>query len=162
MKFIELTNSKRLAAVDDADIERIILLDTKWCVRFDNGKAEAIMSTRRFGRKRHAILLHRFVMNCHHTTYPYVDHIDGNIFDDRKCNLRFATFSQNGMNRSKQCNNTSGEKNISWHKATKRWSIKLVIEGKPRHIGYYSTIESAKTARDEAVKRFCGDFSRLN
>jgi hypothetical protein len=46
------------------------------------------------------IYLHRYLMGCTIGDNTTVDHINGNILDNRLCNLRFATMSQQNMNRN--------------------------------------------------------------
>lgn len=162
MKFIELTNSKRLAGVDDVDIERVILLDTGWCVKMLKGKPNAIVSTKTFSwNNNQHIRLSRFIMNCADSNYPFIDHINGNIFDDRKCNLRFATCAQNSANRGKQLNNTSGEKNICWHKIKKKFEVYIGLNSKTKYVGCFSVLEEAIKARNKALVELHGNFANF-
>ena len=45
------------------------------------------------------IYIHRYLMGCESGDNTTVDHINGNKLDNRLCNLRFATMSQQNMNR---------------------------------------------------------------
>lgn len=58
-----------------------------------------------------------------------VDHIN-NTGDNRACNLRWATRSENGINKSIQKNNTSGHQGISWHETMKKWRTRMKVNGK--------------------------------
>lgn len=49
----------------------------------------------------------------------YCDHIDRNTLNNRKYNLRKATFTENAQNKSIQKNNTSGVVGISWNEKRK-------------------------------------------
>lgn len=64
------------------------------------------------GRK---ILGHRLAWILYYKEQPpkYIDHINGVQDDNRICNLRAATHSENQHNRKKYANNTSGIKGIS-------------------------------------------------
>jgi hypothetical protein len=52
-----------------------------------------------------------------------IDHINGDRVDNRFCNLREATASENRWNSRKRVNNTSGYKGVSWD------SAKRLVEG---------------------------------
>ena len=56
--------------------------------------------------------------------------INGNKSDNRIENLREATISQNQCNRGKTQRNTSGIKNVSWQKDSKKWKVALHINKK--------------------------------
>jgi len=62
--------------------------------------------------------LHRLIMNP--PANIQIDHKNLNKLDNRRCNLRICTHSQNGMNRGKQKNNTTGFKGINEDKRRKR------------------------------------------
>ena len=61
---------------------------------------------------------------------PEVDHISRIKYDNRIENLRWATGSENNQNKEKYYNNTSGHKNISYHKQNDRWLYEKTINGK--------------------------------
>ena len=46
------------------------------------------------------IYLHRYLMNCENGDNKTIDHINNNKLDNRLCNLRFATMSEQNMNRA--------------------------------------------------------------
>ena len=59
-----------------------------------------------------------------------VDHINRIRTDNRVENLRWATHSENGQNRTKQIDNNSGHKNISYDKQNNRWQFQKRINKK--------------------------------
>jgi hypothetical protein len=83
-----------------------------------------------------------------------VDHINGDKLDNRRTNLRLATREQQMSNRNDplQRNNSSGERNVSWSKATapfgKPWRVRVMVDGKEISLGTYQTITEAAAARD--------------
>lgn len=87
-----------------------------------------------------------------------IDHINGIRDDNRFCNLREATQSQNSMNAKIQSNNTSGVKGVSRVKRTGRWKAELDFKKKRYVIGTFETIDQAAKAvalkREELHKEF--------
>lgn len=89
-----------------------------------------------------------------------VDHINRNRLDNRKKNLRFATYHENTRNISRQRNNTSGYRGV--HRNAGKWVADIKVNYKKIHVGSYDDIlEAAKAYNDAAVKYF-GDFAVLN
>ena len=60
-----------------------------------------------------------------------VDHKNSNTLDNRKSNLRVVPDCNNSMNRkSRNRNNTSGYRNVSWNKNDNKWLVQLQINKK--------------------------------
>jgi hypothetical protein len=91
----------------------------------------------------------------------FVDHIDNDKKNNNIINLRFATKSENGMNRCLNANNTSGIKGVVFHKGTKKYYARITIDGITRHLGSFKTIEEATQARLNAVNYIFKDFTNL-
>jgi hypothetical protein len=72
-----------------------------------------------------------------------IDHINGNRADNRWCNLREATKSQNATNSGKHRDNTSGYKGVHLHKPTGKWKAEIMKNGKQKHLGLYPSAELA-------------------
>lgn len=89
----------------------------------------------------------------------WIDHINGDRLDNRFCNLRLATRSQNQQNRPKNKNNTSGFKGVSYHKGIGRWRATISANGRKAHIGWYDNPEDAGTAYLQASRLMHGEFS---
>jgi hypothetical protein len=88
-----------------------------------------------------------------------VDHINNDRKNNHISNLRYATNSENGMNKTKLSNNTSGVIGVRWHKRAKKWYAQIKINDKQKHLGYFTTIEEAKEARMKAVNDMFGEFA---
>ena len=82
--------------------------------------------------------------------------------DNRKNNLRIATVSKNGMNRSLNTNNTSGVTGVHWHIRTERWEASIGYSGKLIHLGQYDDFNDAVKARKDAEEKYYGEFSYEN
>ena len=84
----------------------------------------------------------------------FLDHINRVRDDNRICNLRIASFSENAQNCSIPRSNRSGVLGVSWHKASNMWTAQISISGKKIYLGVYKTIEEAKAARAEAKRKY--------
>jgi len=87
------------------------------------------------------------------------DHKNGNGLDNRRCNLRDATPSQNGGNSGKKRKITSSRfKGVCLHKQTGKWVARAAGE----HLGLFSSEVAAARAYDAAAKKRWGEFAKLN
>lgn len=64
-------------------------------------------------------------------------------------NCRWATNSQQGINRTIQKNNKSGFKSVSYHKKLCKWQVNIQRNNIQNHLGFYERIEDAISARDK-------------
>ncbi len=88
------------------------------------------------------VLLHRFIMNC--KPGQEVDHINLNMLDNRKSNLRYCTSRLNKLNMSPK--NSTGVKGTTIHKDG-RYSTCITLGGKQFHSPCYNTLEEVAFAR---------------
>ena len=86
-----------------------------------------------------------------------IDHINENQADNRWCNLREATRSENECNKSLKSNNTSGIKGV--RKVGGRWRAEIMKDGKAKHIGYFDTSEAARQAYLDSADKLHGEFA---
>jgi len=96
----ETINTKFSFIIDEASLPKILKLKSNDKI-FIN--PSWLMGTNQYiwTRQNHEnlIYLHRYLMGCESGDNTTVDHINGNKLDNRLCNLRFATMSQQNMNR---------------------------------------------------------------
>ena len=88
-----------------------------------------------------------------------VDHINGDITDNRRSNLRIRTQSENNMNKEIQTNNTSGFVGVAWHTKQKMWNSMISYENKKIKLGSYYYLRNALRARIEAEKEYFGEHA---
>lgn len=152
-----------------------VLIDEEDFPIANNGKGWNVNNQRRAVRvwmglhhKPNSMLLHRLIMKA--KAGQTIDHINGNPLDNRKCNLRFCTPSQNGFNKPPE---RVGKKKIHSHgfkgiirnnkkNLKKPWVALLQAGGKQFYSKYFSTPEEAAKAYDKLAKKHHGEFARLN
>ena len=91
---------------------------------------------------------HRIIWRLVHGVDPdgFIDHINGNPFDNRMKNLRLSDDRTNQFNRGVPSNNTTGIKGVTWSKQLSKWKATLRANGKYFHLGYYGTKGEAAVA----------------
>lgn len=102
------------------------------------------------------ILFHRVVLDC--PKGMVCDHINNNNKNDnRKSNIRIATYSQNMQNRDTPTNNTSGIKGV-YQISGGIWGYEITYDGKrERKFGFTKkeAIEKRKDAELKYHREFC-------
>jgi hypothetical protein len=83
-----------------------------------------------------------------------IDHINRVRNDNRIENLRLATKTQNGQNRSLSKTNISGVTGVTWYKKSQRWRAQICVDGQHLYLGTYDTVEDAANARYRAEDKF--------
>lgn len=89
-----------------------------------------------------------------------IDHINNNVLDNRKENLRIVTAKQNSMNTSSRKNSSSKYVGVSFIK--NKWVSQIRVNNKLIYLGQFDNeIEAAKT-RDIATKQYFREHGNLN
>lgn len=91
----------------------------------------------------------------------FVDHINGDPGDNRACNLRPATKSQNIANtRKRKGPATSKYKGVCYVKSADRWRAQITKDGVLRGLGSYVTEDEAAAAYASAAIELFGEYAR--
>lgn len=143
--------------VDSEDAERVLAAGP-WSVRRGGRTWYATRNVRGAGKRR-TESLHRFLMGDIPSGLM-VDHVNGNGLDNRRANLRVATRSENGRNRQRHSNNSSGVPGVHLNKRLGRWQAYVRLDGKLTHLGVFESLDAAVAARADAAKRMHGEFAR--
>lgn len=106
--------------------------------------------------KNSGILLHRVVMNA--PKGVSIDHINHNVQDNRKANLRFCTRGQNIRNNRPFAK--SGYKGV--YPNFNKWNARIHHNGKSVFLGTHSTPELAAKAYNKAARYLFGEFAFIN
>lgn len=103
--------------------------------------------------------LHRAVLSA--TPGQLVDHINGDPLDNRRCNLRIASPTENVRNVGQgQVNSPAGVIGVGWHAGRQKWQASIRVAGKLIYLGLFTEIEAAKAARVSAELKFWGTNPR--
>ena len=99
------------------------------------------------------IYMHRLIMQKELNNKPQldIDHINHNTLDNRKCNLRLATKSQNSMNRK--------SKGYYYDKRCNKYIVRIKFNNKTILIGRFENEKDAVKARKEAENKYYGEFA---
>lgn len=108
--------------------------------------------------KRITQTLHRFLIGEIPNGLK-VDHINGDTTDNRRCNLRICTNSQNIQNG--EAPNRTGFKGV-FQTSAYRWVASIRINGKQKKVGSYVSPEKAAQCYDHYAKKHFGEFARTN
>jgi len=106
-------------------------------------------------------MVHRVVFLIETGRWPEgpLDHINGDKLDNRFCNLREVTASQNNCNRPKAKNGTSLKKGVSYHDSTGKWRARITLQKRIVSLGLYENEEDAHAAYCKAAEQLHGDFA---
>ena len=88
------------------------------------------------------------------------EHIDGNRKNNRRNNLRICEKKINPINCGIYSNNTSGHKGVSWLERLQKYQAYLQCGKTKYYLGVYSSYDDAVKAREDAEKKYFGEFNR--
>lgn len=155
---IELNNGY-LCIIDSADIHKIS--EHKWSIFINKAGNVYVMTHIYFGNKRKTIFMHRFLMNVFDRKIQ-IDHMNHNTLDNRKCNLRTCTNTENSRNKSKSKNNKTGYKGVHLFKENGRYMASIGFNKKQIYLGMYDNPVDAAIAYNNAALKYHGEFALLN
>lgn len=130
-------------------------------------KAGAVAGTRNHQGYRR-IQLDGLIYAAHRLAFLYmegafppdmVDHINGVRDDNRWCNLRHATRSENNANAKLRRDSTTGAKGV-YKRRSGRFSARVRYQGQEYALGTFDTIVEASAAYERAANDAFGEYAR--
>lgn len=154
-------NQEEKVLIDIEDID--LIKDYQWYVS-GNQIHQTIMA--RIGKNnsiehynKKTILLYRLIMNVLDNNDVTIDHINRNIYDNRKENLRICSMQENSFNRCGS--NTIGVKGVRKVKSG-NYQARITYNNRQIYIGTFDTLKEAADAYDAKAKELYGEFAYLN
>lgn len=127
--------------IDTSDFAKVAALKGSWCVNSEARGPYAILNLYSyerggFRRRLDGRLMHRVIMDA--PQGAVVDHIDPQrTLDNRRSNLRIATYTLNALNR----------RELSVERVGAGWEARLGFRGHYYRIGIFESEEMAKAAK---------------
>jgi hypothetical protein len=134
-------NKGQIAVIDAADFD--LVCEFTWSVA-GSGYVRTEVDGQSFS-------LHRLILKA--PADQFVDHINGDVLDNRRANLRPATRSQNMQNqRGAQRNSASGRRGVI-RRHYGAYQVRLGVAGKTLYLGTFSDLEQADAVARAARAR---------
>lgn len=153
MRTIPLTQGEK-ALVDDCDYD--FLSQWNWYYHKSGHRGTGGYAVRK-GPQQEMVYMSSIVANRLGIT-GRVDHKDQNKLNNQRFNLRPATNSQNGANRRRPRNNTTGFKGVG----PGGYPAQIKVNGRTYQLGRFDTPERAAQAYNKAARKYFGDYACLN
>lgn len=157
MKEIQLTNSSKIALVDDEDYSEVSRF--RWQI---NESRKCVYRCEVDSQGQRTIYSHRQIMNA--KDGEYIDHRFHNFLDNRKSQLRRSTNQQNCFNQRPRSftGRTSRFKGVFWNSACKKWQAGIMFNYRKIYLGVFASEEAAAMRYNMEASRLFGEFAFFN
>ena len=153
-------NHAVLIDAEDYDLVK----DYTWCYikGYNTPYAQSTIWRPNKKQKQKSLLMHRLILGLEEGDKKYVDHINHNGLDNRRCNIRVVTCHQNLANQKAKKGAVSKYKGVHWSLSTNRWRVSIKTEEKRHYVGVYKNEKQAARAYDKEALDFYGPFALVN
>lgn len=87
-----------------------------------------------------------------------VDHINHNVWDNRKINLRIVDCPQNVWNRKVNDVTSENHPGIDWDNNMNSWRVRIGYRGDRKDLGHFTSLQEAIKVREEAENKYYGEY----
>lgn len=109
-----------------------------------NTKSFYVMGYDRSFTPKKNTMIHRYL--THAPDGLVVDHLNHDTLDNRMINLRIVSQSTNMLNPDTNKISKKNVRGVTWYEDKKKWRVRIKIEGKVKHLGYFENHEDAVKA----------------
>lgn len=155
MKAVVLTRGL-YAVVDDKDFARVSKF--RWYARRSSGKLDLWYASKAKTSECQHTLMHRFL--C--PDWPRIDHVDNNGLNNRRRNLRPASYRENNQNARKREGALSKYKGVTYERRYGTWIARISVNGRNKYLGSFPKEIAAARAYDRAAHHHFKAFARPN
>ena len=106
--------------------------------------------------------MHRLILGLKSDDKRQADHINHNTLDNRRCNLRITTASQNHMNEKPHKKFSSKYKGVCRCKQYKKWVVRITKECKQIYLGLFDNETDAALMYNQIAEQLFGEYCFLN
>lgn len=141
--------------VDTEDLQKILNSDINWLVSTSGNtiRIGGYPKDKSYGEEKY-VLLYRLILGCYETS-QVVDHINRDVLDNRKSNLRVCTHGINAQNKpDAMANSKTGVRGV-YNTKNGKYSVRIKIpNGKYTCFGVYDSIEEAEKIAIKAKRNY--------
>lgn len=147
------------AKIFSTTTDDFFVIDTKYLDTFlnynwhKNGYGYWWSSTR-----KNKIAAHQLTCKLEYGEYDkrvlFPDHLSRNRSDNRACNLKLKTKTENAQNCNTNISSTTGVTGVNKIPKREAWISHIVVNGEKINLGYYKNFDDAVKARKEAEKKY--------
>lgn len=145
--------------IDTEDLPKLINYEYSWSVKMHPVNKEWYTFTKvvKEDGSKSTTMLQSFLLDTKGSNI-HIDHINHDTLDNRKCNLRITSVSENLRNRKgKNITNKSGYRNVCWDGFS--WIVTLRVNGKQTCLGRFKDVDEAGTFAEKMRQKYYGEFA---
>lgn len=143
---VEIFYQSKKILIDNDDFEHVSRYS--WCIS-KTGYAVANINGK-------VTKMHRYILGI--SDNKIVDHKNGNPLDNRRCNLRICTVSENAKNRAPDNRSIYPGVRVHKNKTCTTYSVRITCNRVEYFVGTFPTLTQAVNARNRAENFFHKEF----